>query len=58
MEYIGTDYEADMAAIAEDPKTREWWQLTDALQQPAEGHSSGSIEGDWWKNMEILFHTD
>ena len=22
-----------MAAIAEDPKTREWWQLTDALQQ-------------------------
>lgn len=58
MEYIGSDYEADMAAIAEDPKTREWWQLTDPLQQPVEGHSSGSIEGNWWKNMESLFHTD
>ena len=58
MEYIGSDYEADMAAIAEDPKTREWWQLTDPLQQPVEGRSSGSIEGNWWKNMESLFHTD
>lgn len=58
MEYTGTDYEADMAAIADNPKTREWWQLTDPLQQPVEGNSSGSMEGDWWKNMEILFHTD
>ena len=58
MEYIGEDYEADMAIIADDPKTREWWQLTDPLQHPVEGNSSGSIEGNWWKNMEILFHTD
>jgi L-rhamnose mutarotase len=58
MEYTGTDYEADMAAIADDPKTHEWWQLTDPLQQPVEGNSSGSNEGGWWKNMETLFHTD
>ncbi len=54
MEYIGDDYDADMAAIAADPKTREWWQLTDPLQQPVQGSSSSSVEGDWWTNMENL----
>ncbi len=58
MEYIGDDFEADMASIADDPKTREWWQLTDPLQEPVAGNSSGSIEGNWWKDMEQLFHTD
>ena len=58
MEYVGDDFEADMASIADDPKTREWWALTDPLQEPLEGNSSGSIEGNWWKDMEELFHTD
>ena len=58
MEYVGDDFEADMARIAEDPKTREWWQVTDPLQRPVEGNSSGSIDGNWWKDIEMLFHTD
>lgn len=57
-EYVGRDFDADMATIAADPATREWWQLTDRLQQPVTGKSSGSIEGGWWTQMEELFHTD
>ena len=57
-EYIGDNFDADMQSIADDPITREWWQLTDAMQQPVEGDSTGSIDGDWWFTMEELFHTD
>lgn len=58
MEYIGDDFESDMASIAQDPITREWWQVTDPLQEPVEGNSIGSVDGNWWKDMELLFHTD
>lgn len=57
-EYVGSDYAADMAKIAADPKTHEWWALTDPCQEPVSGNSSGSIEGNWWQNMEELFHMD
>jgi L-rhamnose mutarotase len=53
-EYIGDDFEADMAAMAADPETRRWWALTDALQEPLEGREPGS----WWKTMPEIFHTD
>ena len=57
-EYTGTDFAADMAMIAADPKTREWWAVTDPCQEPVEGNSKGSTEGNWWLPMEELFHTD
>lgn len=57
-EYTGVDYAADMAKIAADPTTRKWWMLTDPCQEPVEGASSGSVEGNWWIDMEELFHTD
>ena len=57
-EYTGGDYEADLAAIAADPSTREWWALTDPCQEPVEGSSSGSAEGQWWKRIDSLFHVD
>ena len=28
MEYSGRDYEADMAMIAADPITQDWWKVT------------------------------
>jgi L-rhamnose mutarotase len=31
-EYVGTDHAADMARIAEDEVTREWWTHTDPCQ--------------------------
>ncbi|MEM6280661.1 MAG: L-rhamnose mutarotase [Chloroflexota bacterium] len=58
MEYVGDDFDADMAKIAADPRTHEWWALTDPLQQPVEGNSTGSVEGNWWTDAEELFHVD
>jgi L-rhamnose mutarotase len=53
-EYIGTDYAADMAKMAADPKTQEWWAIMIPLQQPLETRAPG----EWWANMEEVFHTE
>ena len=53
-EYTGDDFEADMAKMAADPRTQEWWSLCKPCQQPLETRN----EGEWWANMEELFHTD
>ena len=53
-EYYGDDYDADMAKMAADPKTQEWWSHCEPCQEPLETRA----EGEWWANMEELFHTD
>ena len=53
-EYIGTDLTADMAKMAADPKTQEWWEITDPMQQPVEGRE----EGGWWADLKEVFHVD
>ena len=53
-EYVGDDLDADMAKMAADPTTQEWWKLTDPCQEPVES----AQEGEWWANMEEVFHTD
>jgi L-rhamnose mutarotase len=35
-----------------DPCTRAWWQLTGPCQEPLET----GADGEWWVNMEQLFH--
>lgn len=57
-EYVGSDFAADMAKVGDDPRTHEWWAVTDPCQQPFEGDSQGSTEGNWWLPMEELFHMD
>jgi len=57
-EYIGDDFEADIASIADDPKTREWWQITDPMQESVIPGATGSADGPWWLEVEELFHTD
>ena len=54
LEYTGSDYATDMAAIAADPTTRRWWQLTDPCQRPVES----AAEGEWWAPAEEVFHLD
>jgi L-rhamnose mutarotase len=51
-EYIGDDFDRDMAKIGEDPVTRDWWKLTDPMQDPLESRK----EGEWWASMEEIFH--
>lgn len=53
-EYTGSDFKADMAKMAQDPKTREWWAIMEPMQQPV----STRAEGEWWADMEEVFHTD
>lgn len=53
-EYVGKDFKADMAEMAKDPTTKEWWTHTDPLQKPI----STCKPGEWWAGMEEVFHTD
>jgi L-rhamnose mutarotase len=53
-EYHGNDFAADMAKMAADPKTQEWWAVMKPMQQPLETRR----EGEWWAVMEEVFHTD
>ena len=53
-EYVGDDFEADMAKMAADPKTQEWWDLVMPFQQPLDGRK----DGEWWADMKELYHLD
>jgi L-rhamnose mutarotase len=57
-EYVGTDYAADMAAMAADPTTRAWWALTDPCQVPLAGASTGSAneKGSVWSDASEVWH--
>ena len=54
MEYLGNDLEADMAAIAADPNTQEWWKLCVPLQDAMPTRK----DGEWWMEIPELFHLD
>ena len=53
-EYVGDDFEADMKKMAADPKTQEWWNIIKPMQEPLETRANG----EWWANMEEIFHVD
>jgi len=53
-EYMGTDYAADMAKMAADSKTREWWAVMEPMQDPVPTRKTG----EWWADMEELFHVE
>jgi L-rhamnose mutarotase len=53
-EYIGDDFAADMAKMAADTKTQEWWAIMMLMQRPVENRK----EGEWWANMDEVFHLD
>jgi L-rhamnose mutarotase len=54
MEYGGSDFAADMRAVAGDAATRRWWMLTDPCQIPL---ATASV-GERWTPAEELFHLD
>jgi L-rhamnose mutarotase len=53
-EYHGTDYDDDMKKMAADPKTQDWWKIMMPIQVPIESRS----EGEWWAQMEEVFHAE
>jgi L-rhamnose mutarotase len=54
LEYVGANYQADMAKLAANAKAQEWWKVTNPCQQPLAGRKSG----DWWSSMEEVFHQE
>ncbi len=53
-EYVGDDFAADMARMAADPKTQEWWAVCKPMQRPL----PDTPQGDWWTTIREVFHTD
>jgi L-rhamnose mutarotase len=54
MEYIGDNYDEDMAKIAADPSTQEWWKVTAPMQIPL----AEKLDGEWWHAIPEVFHLD
>ena len=54
MEYVGDDFEGDMAAIAADPATQEWWSVCEPFQRPFPDRAPG----EWWMEIPEIFHLD
>lgn len=53
-EYTGEDFEADCARMAADPTTQKWWDECIPCQEPLPDRA----EGEWWADMEEVFHQD
>ena len=52
-EYIGNDFEGDMAKIAADPETQRWWKETDPCQIPL---PDAKAQGKIWSDALEVFH--
>lgn len=53
-EYIGKDADADFARMASDPQTQRWWDICKPCQLPL----TDRAPGEWWADMEEVFHSD
>ena len=53
-EYDGEDFDADMAKMAADPVTQQWWSLMKPMQDPLPTRKPG----EWWADMDEVFHLD
>jgi L-rhamnose mutarotase len=53
-EYTGSDFDADMAKMAADPTTQKWWAVCKPCQSPLPARKPG----EWWADMEEVFHCD
>ncbi|WP_428926277.1 L-rhamnose mutarotase [Marinibacterium sp. SX1] len=53
-EYHGDDWAADAAKMAADEETQRWWAVCMPCQVPLDTRK----DGDWWADMEEVFHVD
>ncbi len=54
MEYHGDDFDADMAKMGADETTQKWWDICAPMQNPVEDRE----DGEWWKTLKEVVHTD
>jgi L-rhamnose mutarotase len=43
-----------MKKMADDPKTQEWWAIMKPLQKPFPTRAAG----EWWSELQEVFHLD
>lgn len=53
LEYTGTDFDADMRAMAADPETQRWWKETDPCQIPL---PAAAAAGKIWTDISEVYH--
>jgi len=53
-EYVGEDFDADMAAMAADEATQRWWAVCGPMQRPV----TERAEDEWWHTVPEVFHLD
>jgi L-rhamnose mutarotase len=53
-EYDGEDFAVDAAKMAADPTTQQWWDQCMPCQEPLPDRA----EGEWWADMDEVFHCD
>ena len=53
-EYVGDDFEADMAKMAADATTQKWWSVCKPCQDPVDDRKPD----EWWHNLKEVFHWD
>jgi L-rhamnose mutarotase len=54
-EYVGDDFDADMARTAADPVTQKWWDVCVPCLDPLPTRAEGER---WWARMEEVFHCE
>jgi L-rhamnose mutarotase len=52
-EYIGADFDKDMAKMAADTTTQRWWKETNPTQDPL---PEAVAQKKTWLNMDEVFH--
>lgn len=53
-EYTGEHFAADMAKMDADPVCQKWESVCGPCQNPLNNRAPG----EWWANMEEVFHLD
>jgi len=53
-EYVGNDFDSDMAKMAADPTTQKWWDVCKPLLEPLPDRA----KGEFWSAMEEVFHLE
>jgi L-rhamnose mutarotase len=54
LEYVGNDFQGDMARMAANPEVKRWLKLTDPCQKPLGDRK----EGEWWASMEEVCYLE
>jgi L-rhamnose mutarotase len=53
LEYTGSNFDADMKKMADDPETQRWWKETDPCQAPL---PDAAAKGKIWSDTKEVYY--